>query len=204
MLRIRRATVDDLATLRPVWESMRLPVTDLEKRLTEFQVVETADDKVVGGIAFQIGDRQGRIHSEAFSDFAHADAARALFWERILTLAMNHGIFRLWTQETTPYWTRNGFQNANEEALKKLPPAWTNEMPAWLTLQLKDESAIVSVEKELALFMESEKQNTRIALDRARTFKTVMMIIFSIIAMVLLAGAAYLVFKNPQILQPRR
>jgi N-acetylglutamate synthase-like GNAT family acetyltransferase len=39
-LRIRRATVDDLAALKDIWASMRLPPDELEKRLTEFQVVE--------------------------------------------------------------------------------------------------------------------------------------------------------------------
>jgi hypothetical protein len=110
----------------------------------------------------------------------------------------------LWTQENIPFWTRNGFQKASEEVLTKLPPTWTNENPDWLTLQLKDEAALVSIEKELALFMESEKENTRKALDQARTFRTVMMIFFSIIAIILLAGAAYLVWKNPQVLHPRR
>src|SRR5690242_19015268 len=94
--RVRRATVDDLTVLRPVWQSMHFPL-DLEKRLTEFQTVESAEGKVVGAIGFQIAEKQGLSHSEAFSDFAAADAARPLVWERFQILAANHGIFRAWT-----------------------------------------------------------------------------------------------------------
>ena len=50
--RIRRATLDDLDALRPLWESMRLPVADLERRLIEFQVAESPEGKIVGAIGF--------------------------------------------------------------------------------------------------------------------------------------------------------
>src|SRR5207248_483320 len=71
-LRVRRATVEDLETLRPLWTSMHLPVAELEPRLTEFQVVENAEGEVMGGIGFEITERQGRLHSEGFTDFAIA------------------------------------------------------------------------------------------------------------------------------------
>ena len=35
----RRATLDDLPALRPLWEAERLDAAALEKRLTEFQLV---------------------------------------------------------------------------------------------------------------------------------------------------------------------
>jgi hypothetical protein len=182
---------------------MSLPVADLEKRLTEFQVVETTEGKVIGGLGFQIGDRQSRIHSEAYSDFAFADAARLLFWERIQTLAMNHGIFRLWTQEPSPFWSRNGFQKASEETLKKLPSGWMNDYP-WLTLQLKDEAAMVSIEKELAMFMQEEKQRSVRALQHAQTLKTVALFI-AVLLLVFVIGVAIFVFrKHPEILSPGR
>ena len=45
--RVRRATLDDLPALKPLWESMRFSVEDLEKRLTEFQVAENAQGEIV-------------------------------------------------------------------------------------------------------------------------------------------------------------
>src|SRR5262245_24687114 len=101
---VRRATLDDLDALRPIWETMRLPVEDLEKRLTEFQVAEAEDGRIVGTVGLQTVARHARIHGEAFADFAAADAVRPQFWERIQTLAINHGIVRLWTREEAPFW----------------------------------------------------------------------------------------------------
>ncbi|HEY9510493.1 MAG TPA: hypothetical protein VIV82_11600, partial [Verrucomicrobiae bacterium] len=97
--RIRRATLDDLDALRPMWEAMRFQTPDLERCLTEFQVAEDAQGKVVGGIAFQISERHANVHSETFSDFALAESIRPLLWERIQALARNHGIARLWSRE---------------------------------------------------------------------------------------------------------
>jgi N-acetylglutamate synthase-like GNAT family acetyltransferase len=203
-LRVRRATVEDLDTLRPLWQSMRLPVADLEPRLTEFQVVENADGKVVGGIGLQLGERQGRLHSEGFTDFAIADAARALLWERIKNLASNHGIFRVWTQESTPFWNQTGFKPADAETLKKLPAGWNTENSAWLTLQLKDEAAIVSLEKELAMFMAAEKERSARVFQQASFMKTVATIVAIIFAIFVLGAAIYILKKNPALLHPGR
>ncbi len=111
-LRIRRATVDDRAILRSLWESMRLPADELERRLTEFQVVENSDAEIVGAIGIQFSKQHALLHSEGYSDFGVADTARQLFWERIQTLAANLGVFRVWTQERSPFWKSYGFQTA--------------------------------------------------------------------------------------------
>jgi hypothetical protein len=51
VLRVRRATTDDRKSLKALWQSMLLPADELEKRLTEFQVVVTADDSALGAAA---------------------------------------------------------------------------------------------------------------------------------------------------------
>lgn len=190
--RVRRATLDDIAALKALWQTMRFAEGELERRLTEFQVVEGPDHKVVGALGFQMTDRQGRIHSETYTDFAIADSIRPLFWTRLQSLAANHGIFRLWTQERAPFWTQTGFQDAGEKALKKLPSVWSEAASGWLTLQLKDEEAIASLEKEFAMFMESEKQRSAQALGQARTLKTVVTVIAFVVALAVFAAAAYI------------
>ena len=202
--RVRRATLDDLDVLRPMWDSMRFPVSDLERRLTEFQVAEDADGRVVGTLGFQISERHARVHSEAYSDFAAADTARPLFWERLKALSMNHGIARLWTQETVPFWKQNGFLPANAEALKKLPAAWKDETGGWLTLPLKNEESIISLEKELAMFMAAEKQRTDRAFQHARTLKMIATALAVIFAIFVAGALFYLVRKNPGLLIPHR
>jgi N-acetylglutamate synthase-like GNAT family acetyltransferase len=202
--KVRRATLEDLNALKALWESMRLPAPDLEKRLTEFQVVENTEGKIAGALGFQILGRQGRLHSEAFADFSVADQVRPLVWQRLQSLAMNHGVFRVWTHEQAPFWTRNGFQSSSAETLQKLPEAWDRSVPGWLTLQLKDEEVIASVDKEFAMFMESEKQRSARALDQARTLKKVITVLACIVALAILALAAWLYFvrKRPGALGP--
>jgi N-acetylglutamate synthase-like GNAT family acetyltransferase len=194
--RVRRATVDDLPALQELWAAMHLPADDLERRLTEFQVMEAADGHFVGAMGVQISRPYAWLHSEGYSDFSAADQVRPALFERIQSLASNHGVFRLWTQEQSPFWARQGFVPANEETLKKLPPAWANAGANWLTLQLKNEEAIISVEKELAMFMAAEKARTARALGQARALKVIATFVALVFAMLLFGAALYLWKKN--------
>jgi N-acetylglutamate synthase-like GNAT family acetyltransferase len=201
-LRVRRATIEDLDVLRPMWESMQLPGATLEPRLTEFQLVENPEGHVIGGIGFQVGGNQGHLHNEAFTDFSLADAARELLWKRIQTLSANHGILRLWMRATTPFWARLGFKAATEEDLKRLPAAWNTEGAPWFTLQLKDEAAIGKVEKELAMFMTAQKKHSERTMDQLRTLKTLATIIAIIFAIIAFGAAFFLLLKRPDLLHP--
>jgi N-acetylglutamate synthase-like GNAT family acetyltransferase len=201
--RVRRATLDDLDDLKVLWSAMQLPVDDLERRLTEFQVVETGDGKVAGALGVQIARQHGWLHSECYQDFSVADDLRGLFLERIRSLASNHGVLRLWTLEKAPFWTRAGFQPADAETLKKLPETW-NAGSTWLTLQLKDEAAIVSLEKEMALFMQTERQHTERALGQVKAIKTIATGFAVILGVFVLVAAAYLLLKGHGSFAPPR
>ena len=189
--RVRRATVDDIGALRDLWTSMHLPADELEKRLTEFQVAEDAEGKVVGTLGFAILQRHGLLHSESFTDFSLADPVRPLFWTRIQSLVLNHGVARIWTRENAPFWSRNGFLPANEQTLQKLPASWAQAGESWLSLQLKDEEAIVSIEKEIAMLMQAEKAQTARAIEQAKVLKTVVTVIGLLFAIAVLGAAAY-------------
>ena len=175
---------------------MRYPTGDLERRLTEFQVVEGPGGEVVGALGFQIVERQARIHSEAFTDFAIADSMRPVFLKRIQSLAMNHGVVRLWTQEHAPFWTRHGFQSAGAAALEKLPSVWDRTAVDWLVFQIRDEETIASVEKEFAMFMASEKQRTAQALAQAKRLKAIVTVVALILTAAVLVAAGYIYFKR--------
>jgi N-acetylglutamate synthase-like GNAT family acetyltransferase len=204
VLRVRRATIEDLNALRPLWSDMHLPVAELEPRLTEFQLVEDAEGKIVGGIGFQTAAKHGRLHSEGFTDFGLADTARTLLWNRVQTLCSNHGILRLWTLEDTPFWRRLGFKPADAEELKKLPENWNAGDAAWLTLQLKDESAISAIEQELAMYMSAQKQQTERLTQRVRTLKTLATLLAVILTIFIIGAMAYLMFKRSEILPSNR
>jgi N-acetylglutamate synthase-like GNAT family acetyltransferase len=197
VLRVRRATTDDLENLKALWRSMLLPADDLEKRLTEFQVVESADGKLLGAIGIQIAGRHARLHSESYLDFAHADAARQLFWERLQTLAANHGVFRVWTQECSPFWSGLGFRSAGAAKLSSLPPEWQPARGEWFTLQLKDEEAIANaLDKDFATFMMTEKLSTERAFQQARTLRTVITVVGFAIGIVCFVIAAYMLIHR--------
>ena len=202
--RVRRATLDDLGALKPLWESMRFSVEDLEKRLTEFQVAENAQGEVVGTIGFRMSGRHGFIHSESYADYSIADLARPLFGERLKVLSANHGIVRLWTQENAPFWSQAGFVTANEETLKKLPPTWRNENSGWLTLQLKSEDAFVAMEKELAVFMQAEKARTSKIQDQARIIKFIATLAAVLFGVFVIGALIFLMRKNGVSLWPPR
>lgn len=198
--RVRRATVEDLAGLRALWNSMHYATEELEKRLTEFQVVVDASGHLAGALGVQLARPHAHLHSEAYVDFTHGDEMRAVLLERIRALASNHGVLRLWTREKSPFWTQHGFRSADPEVLKKLPQAWAGRWSAWLTLQLKDEEAIVSLEKEMGLLMEAEKRRTARLFRHAHTLKSVATLLAIIFAIFVLYALFYLVRKNPDML----
>lgn len=193
---VRRATIDDLPGLIALWNSMHFEAADLEKRLTEFQIAESADGGLMGTIGIAISGRHGILHSEAFKDFALADLLRERLLERIQSIAKNHGLARLWTREVAPFWKRSGFQSAPTEVLQRLPEPWPASDNHWTTMQLRDEQALqVSLDKEFALFMQSEKQQTQGMFQQARVMKYIATVVAIVLAVLVLVFAIYLL-KN--------
>ena len=193
-LRISRATTNDLPALRALWSEARLPADDLEKRLTEFQVVRDAAGRFVGAIGVQFSRQHALLHNEGFADFSLADAARDLFWERLQILASNHGVFRVWTQERSPFWKHFGFQPADAIVLARLPAKWRNEYDgAWLTFQLKNEDAITAaLGTDFARFMESQRQETARVREKAKTVRAIVTVVGFAIGILCFAAAIYL------------
>jgi N-acetylglutamate synthase-like GNAT family acetyltransferase len=196
---IRRATTDDRESLKSLWRSMLLPADELEKRLTEFQVAETADGRLLGAIGIQIVRQHARLHSESYLDFARTDEARQLFWNRMQTLASNHGVFRVWTQESSPFWSQLGFRSANAAKLAELPPEWQLAKGEWFMLQLKDEQAIVNaLDKDFADFMSMERRHTERTYEQARTLRTIITVIgFTIGILCFILVGYMLIHRNP-------
>jgi hypothetical protein len=199
--RVRRATVDDLKELTSIWAAMKYPVADLERRLTEFQIVETSDGRLLGALGMEMAGRYGRMHSEGFTDFGLADSLRPKLWERMQSVANNHGLVRVWIQETAPFWNRNGLDPANAETLKKLPAAWSTFPGLWLTIQLRDEAAVeLSLDKELAKFMEFEKARTAQAMRQARVLKFIAGVVAVLLA-IAVGVVSFYVLKHRALLQ---
>ena len=200
--RIRRATLDDIEPLTALWGSMHFQPEQLAKQVTEFQLAEDGDGKLLGAVGLQLMERQGLIHSEGFTDFALAEPLRPLLLERIRTLATNHGLLRLWTREQAPFWARSGLQKADAEALKLLPAAWGEPNAKWITLKLKDDvEALLAADREFAMFMEAEKARTARALQQARILKFVATLLALVLLGIVLAGTFVIFRHNPQFIR---
>jgi hypothetical protein len=199
--RVRRATLDDIGPLTAMWEAMHYPTEELARRVTEFQVAEGADGKLLGTLGLQIAERQGLVHSEAFTDFALAEHLRPLLWDRVHAVATNHGLLRVWTQEQAPFWNHCGLLKADAEALQKLPMLWRSPSSGWLTLKLRDDvETVISLDKEFALFMQSEKQRTEQVFQRARTLKTIVTLIALAVLIAVAVWGVKMLLRNPQLM----
>lgn len=169
---VRRATLEDLPALRGLWDIARHPTQELEKHLTEFQLVTRPDGILLGSAALRMVGQHGLLHSEAFYQSDQADSLRPLLWERLQILARNHGLVRLWTHERSAFWAQVGFHPARTEDLNRLPAALGDASAPWLCLRLRDESLLSSaLEKEFELFQLMERQKSERMLERAKTLK---------------------------------
>jgi len=199
---LRRATVDDLAGLKNLWERAHLQVLDLEKRLTEFQIAMNEAGDLAGAIGLQIDSKQGKLHSEAVAQPDNQDLLRQLFWERLQIVARNHGLVRLWTEEESPFWTRCGFQPADPElAGKRLPAVFGEATRRWQTLQLREESAAaISLEHEFDLFQAAQKDSSNRLMQQAAVLKTFAYVLLGIALVVCGYFVVRVIIGNPSIL----
>lgn len=182
--RLRRATSDDLPELLRLWAAAQLPAAELEKRFTEFQVVEESEGKLVAAIGLQILAKHGAIHSETIPDFGQADGLRPLLWERLRGVAQNHGLVRLWTGETARFWREQDFGRGDPSTLKQRPQGFHPE--AVLTLKLKDDLSVDSfINDEFAQLRQLQLQEREKTLQRARAFKMVGYLCTIVIAAIL-------------------
>jgi N-acetylglutamate synthase-like GNAT family acetyltransferase len=172
---VRRATTDDLPQLSELWKTAQFPLDDLEKRFTEFQVAARPQGEIVACIGLQIVGTDGRLHSEWFTDFALSEALRPPLWNRLQLVAANHGLFRLWTDESAPFWKKGaGFSATTAEVMTKLPAEFGEARGGWFVLRLKEESADPSLlDAQFAMFRDAEKAKREKMLQRANAIRVI-------------------------------
>ncbi|HEY1170504.1 MAG TPA: hypothetical protein VGH19_03960 [Verrucomicrobiae bacterium] len=197
---VRRATINDLATLRAIWSEERFAVGELERRFTEFQIVESSDGKIIGALALQIQGNQGHIHSEAIAMPEHTEAVRAVLWDRLKKVATNHGLVRLWTPAVHTHWTKADFRAPTEAEQGKRASQFGQSLEGWLVLQLKEEvEHAISLEHELAIFREAQKAESAAFNEQAKKVKVLTLVVALLFAGVVTVGIFYWLkyLKNP-------
>ena len=169
----RRATLEDLPELRSLWHNAHLDLNDLEKRFTEFQLVTSAEGNIVGALGLQIHKQHGLIHSETFIAPEIATEVRPLLWQRILTVAKNNGLLRLWVLPIASFYREQGFTDVDAALRAKLPEPFGNPAADWVSLKLKDENQVANVEREFELFAMTQKQESERLMSQAQAFKVI-------------------------------
>ncbi len=195
---MRRATVDDLVALRRLWQQLGWPVDNLEKRLGDFQIVETPDGQVLGAVGLQIEAQHGRLHAEAFQSPQLAEQLRPRLWERVRSVARNHGLFRLWIEAgSSLFWLEQGFEVAGSELLRKMPTAFgQGDGQRWLSLQLRDEAgSAVCLDKEFEFFRQSQRAESERLMARAKWMKAVAGFV-ALVLFILVGCAAWYVVRR--------
>ena len=201
---LRRATVDDLPGLKILWDRARLQVLDLEKRLTDFQLLASDAGDLIGAIGLHIEGKQGQVHSEAFAQPEQDAQFREQVWGRIQVVARNHGLVRLWTREGAPFWQQQaGFAEASEELVKKRPASFGDAPGRWLMLQLREEHlAALSLEREFELFQAGQKQETEKLMQLGRKLKVTTMFSLGVVLLIGLIFLVKLMINNPSLISP--
>ncbi|MCC7375617.1 MAG: hypothetical protein IT581_13250 [Verrucomicrobiales bacterium] len=196
---LRRATLDDLETLRGLWRECRLQEYELEKRFTEFQVILDANGWILGALGLRFVAHQGQVHSLSIrrADL-HDDLVNAL-WERVESLSQQHGAYRLWTREPGAFWDSLGFQPPDVPASKELPPAFGQASESWRTLKLRDEPLkLIAAEEQLEAYLEMEKLKTERLVRRGQVLKMFATAFAALLFVIALGALVILMRKSPR------
>jgi N-acetylglutamate synthase-like GNAT family acetyltransferase len=196
---LRRATLDDLVVLRRLWQQQGWPASDLEKHFTEFQVVETATGELQGAIGLAVDGAFGQIHSEAYADPALVESLRPRLWERVQSLARNHGLTRLWIDDvSSAFWLEKGFEPAAQELIQRVPTTWAKRGAGpWLTLKLRDEAAEGSVDHELEVLAQFQLQERERLTDQARRLRLLAVVVVGAV-LLMMAWAGWSILTHMQ------
>ena len=160
----RRATLDDLPALRGLWQTALLPAHDLERHLTEFQLAEGLDGRLMGALGFQILGKEARIYYEAYTHSETEALVKPQLWNRLKVMATSAGVHRVWTQEKSSYWEEIGFEAVTADDLERLPSGFQRAGGNWRVLALRDEAAERMIEEEIGIFQAAhEEDQSRLA-----------------------------------------
>jgi len=192
---VRRATIEDLDSLRLLWAEERLPVEDLERRLKEIHVAVNEAGALLGAVAFEVAGAHGRIHSEAFWFPEHEDMVRPMLWEHLQVLAHNFGLERMWTAEESPFWRHYvGFREAMTEDAAHLPAHFQAHSARLHVLRLRDASHLVEqAEAELRELQAAQQRETARLMRRAQLLRMLALAVAILLFGLMIMAAVYVI-----------
>jgi N-acetylglutamate synthase-like GNAT family acetyltransferase len=186
-MQARRATFEDLPQLIELWKLEKLDADGLEKRFTEFQVVEQ-DGKILGAIGLQIWTHHAVLHGECIGRAELAEQLRDLLWKRVQMVARNHNLDRIWTELPANFWRGAGFAAATPEQMNKFPDGFGDRTHRWQLMWLRGEEASAdALEKQFAMLRAHQAQERDKLHSQVATLKKTAIIITAVVAVLVIA-----------------
>ena len=208
-LSARRATVEDLPALQALWQIGGLPAEELEKFLTEFQVVPGEGEGVLlGAIGLMVEGNDALLHSEALAsghegdEGDEGDEIRAALWRRLQIIARNQGIHRLWTQEDADYWRTGGFGAAPAETVSAATAAFVDKTATWLVCELIDPAkAKQLVTEQMAIWHATRTQEADELQGKIRAFRNASLLVVAVVVVLMIGIVVFVLRQRPEILK---
>lgn len=202
-LAARRATLEDLPALQALWQRAGLPWEELERFLTEFQVVPGEEEGVLlAGLGLMVEGNDALLHSEALATEENDDELRAALWRRLQIVARNQGIHRLWTQEDADYWRASGFVAASPAAVAGATAAFVDKSAAWWLCELIDpEKAKRLTTEQMAIWQASRAQEAEELQTKIRTFRNLALLLAAAVVAVMVGMVFFVLLRRPELLQ---
>ena len=86
---LMRATLEELAPLRRLWQRVGFTTVELEKSLTDFYLLIDDDHNLLAALAVQFRQKDAFLHHLAFSWDDPEEALQILLWKRLKILLTN-------------------------------------------------------------------------------------------------------------------
>ena len=200
-LSARRATVEDLPALQALWQQAGLPWLELERYVTEFQVVPAEVDGILlGAVGLLVEGNDALLHTEAVAGAEQADELRATLWRRVQIVARNQGVHRLWTQEDADYWQASGFGQASPAVVAGATATFVDKSAAWRVCELIDpDKAKHMVDEQMAIWQAARAQEAEALQDKIRAFRTVAFGLALVVTVGALGMLLFIGMRHPEI-----
>ena len=168
----RRANVDDIPQLVKFWDTQKAPSKELEKRLTDFQIVHDDKGAVLATLGMRVVEKQGKLYGEYYSSPDQAGVLRKMLWERIERVCKNTGLIRIWCLEPIGPWSGFGFKPIEKPGSPRLPELLGSASDPWAALTLiHDTDEKIILEKEFEMFIQSEKNSSEQMMKQAKALR---------------------------------
>jgi N-acetylglutamate synthase-like GNAT family acetyltransferase len=202
-LSARRATVEDLPALQALWQQAGLPWLELERFVTEFQVVPAEGEGVLlAAIGLLVEENDALLHTEAIADPALADELRATLWRRVQIVARNQGVYRIWTQEDADYWRFSGFVKPSPAAVAETAATFVDKSADWQVCDLIDpDKAQQLVNEQMAIWEAKRMQESEALQGRIQSFRRFALGFAILVTLAALGMFFYIILLHPEILK---